>query len=63
MWQCAFNFFRLPGVQFHVAKVTKWILNRFCPWAGESLRLALLGKLHTVTYAVLVEREPGGVLV
>ena len=42
--------------------MTKWILNRFSPWAGESLRLVLLDKLHTVTYAILVKREPGGVM-
>lgn len=37
MWAC--NFYCLSGVSFHVTQMTKWILNRFSPWAEESLRL------------------------
>lgn len=40
MW--ALNFSCLLGVSFHVTQMTKWILNRFSPWAEESLRLVLL---------------------
>lgn len=61
MW--AFNFYCLLGVSFHVTQMTKWILNRFSPWAEESLRLVFLGELHAVTYAILMKRKPGEVLV
>lgn len=52
-----FNFYCLPGVPFHVTQMAKWIPSRFSPWVGDSLRLVLLGKLHSATYVFLL---PGG---
>lgn len=61
MW--ALNFSCFLGVSFPVTRMAKRILNRFSPWAEESLRLVLLGEQHAVTYPILVKRKPGGVLV